>query len=404
MTDQRAQTTTTPSSPPRFYVPAVHIPAEAAKAGPVHKIHILGDDARSRFIAHALAGVYNSVELLGMRSMPKSRYRNVQKASSDRTRGATTPERNNALRVKDAKDDNQPFDELVVTGRGYEAVEAVKAVKHRVDEKTSICLMNDGMGVLEDIREEVFKGTDTQPNFTLGHMSHSLAYNRNSNSVKELRGGKTLLTHVPSLGKEEGLELSPGTITLQKRPSVLETMQQLGRLRVTQTTYDEWLRFKLPSMIFTAVVEPVCVLLDLSYKGFADNKAARTMLHQFLEEIIVVAENLPEVQESAEILAYLRGPAIQRLCFNKLKSKAAAPSDLLRRVNNGWETDINYQNGYFLRRAKKMGIDMPMNSFMAQMVEAKREQVLAQREAYIPVVERSHADQAYKQIRQGFEM
>lgn len=399
MQDQKAQTSSTAStssSTPRFYVPAVHIPAEAAKAGPVHKIHILGDDARSRFIAHALCSVYNSVELLGPRTMPKSRYRNVEHVPSQKyTPGHTVVK--NAASSQKSKDQKSHIDELIVTGRGYEAVEAIKSVEHRVDEKTSILLMNDGMGVLEDVREEVFKDTEKEPTFILGHMNHSLHYNRKFDSVQQLKSGKTLLTEVPSLRGD-------GTLSLQQRPPMLETMQQLGRLRVTSTTYDDWLRFKLPSMIFTAVVEPVCVLLDLSYKGLLENKAARGMIKQLLGEIVLLAENLPEVQESAQILAYLRGSSIEKLCYKKIMAKASAPSDLLLRVNKGLGTDINYQNGYFLRRAKKLNLDMPMNSFMAQTVEAKLEEYLARRNAYIPVMEKSHASSEYQTARRTFSM
>lgn len=328
--------------------------------------------------------------------MPKSRYSNVEYVPAQKYAPGHRVEKNAALPKGKPREEESHIDELIVTGRGHEAFEAIESVKHRVDEKTSILLMNEGMGVLEDVREEVFKDAEKEPKFILGHMSHSLHYNRKFDSVQQLKSGKTLLTEVP--GRRDGL------LSLEPRMPMLETMQQLGRLRVTSTTYDDWLRFKLPSMIFTAVVEPVCVVLDLTYKGLLENKAAQGMIKELLNEIILLVQNFPEVQESAQILAYLQSSSIQKMCYKKILAKASAPSDLQVRVSKGLGTDINYQNGYFLRRAKKLNLDMPMNSFMAKAVKAKSEEHIARRNAYIPVVEKSHAPADSKANRKRFHM
>ncbi|CAM1501625.1 Fc.00g036090.m01.CDS01 [Cosmosporella sp. VM-42] len=399
-TEQTAQTAPTASTTPssRFYVPAVHIPAEAAKTGPVHKIHILGDDVRSRFIAHALSGVYDSVDLLGLKNMPRSRYRNVEKAGPDRSRRTTKPIQNSALSDQPAEDKNSHIDELIVTGNGLEAVKAVESVKHRVDGNTSICLMTDGLGVLEDVREQIFKGAEAEPKLILGHMDHALVYNRNRDSAKQLKGGRTMLTELPSSHIPYfNQALSMG----RSRINLFETMQEARELRVSESPYDEWLRFKLPSMIFTAAVEPVCVLLGLSYKGLAQNPSAMNMVNQLLDELIKVVGNIPEIQGSTSLRRYLHGSGIHRICYQKLLGKATAPSQLLTRLNKCQPIDINYQNGYFLRRAASLGIEIPLNKFMTQMVTAKREEALVRADAYIPMEEMKRPTGFLERVRKG---
>ncbi|KAF5619510.1 2-dehydropantoate 2-reductase [Fusarium sp. NRRL 52700] len=388
-------TSTSPSS--QFYVPSVVIPAEAAKSGPVHKIHILGEDVRSRFIAHALCSVYDSVETVPFRGMPKSRYRNVEKVQPERTRknayvekNAAMPENDTAISENDVvpQPDRSHIDELIVTGRGFEAVKAIASVKDRIDDKTSICLLNEGMGVLEQVREQLFNGTQPEPNFYLGHMSHALAFNRNRGSVKQLKSGRTVFTKAdPVLNAEKGLY-----VAVEQQPSMMRSLRRVKELNTTFSTYEHWLRFKLPSVMFTAAVEPVCVLLDISYQGLLKNRNAQRMMNQLLAEMALVTENMPEVQDSPDLIRFLRGEGLKKFCYRRITGKSEAPSDLLRRINKGLQTDINYQNGYFLRRARILGIDTPTNELMIQMIKARRTEELEKLRSYIPVREASPDD------------
>ncbi|KAF5702195.1 2-dehydropantoate 2-reductase [Fusarium globosum] len=381
-------TSTIPSS--QFYVPSVVIPAEAAKSGPVHKIHILGEDVRSRFIAHALCSVYDSVETVPFREMPKSRYRNIEKVQPERTRKNAYVEKNAAMPESDAvpQPDRSHIDELIVTGRGFEAVKAIASVKDRIDDKTSICLLNDGMGVLEQVREQLFNGTQPEPNFYLGHMSHALAFNRNRESVKELRSGRTVFTKAdPVLNAEKELY-----IPVEQQPSMMHSLRRVKELNTTFSNYEHWLRFKLPSVMFTAAVEPVCVLLDLSYQGLLENGNAQRMMNKLLGEMAIVTENMPEVQNSPDLIKFLRGEGLKKFCYRRIAGKSKAPSDLLTRINKGLQTDINYQNGYFLKRARILGIDTPSNQLMVQMIKARRIEQNKRLRSFIPIQEASPND------------
>lgn len=321
------------------------------------------------------------------REMPKSRYRNVEKVQPERTRKNAYVEKNAAISQNDAvpQSDRSHIDELIVTGRGFEAVKAIASVKDRIDDKTSICLLNDGMGVLEQVREQLFNGTQPEPNFYLGHMSHALAFNRNRDSVKQLKSGRTVFTKAdPVLNAEKELY-----IPVEQQPSMMRSLRRVKELNTTFSTFEHWLRFKLPSIMFTAAVEPVCVLLDLPYQGLLENRNAQRLMDQLLGELALVTENMPEVQDSPDLLKFLRGEGLKKFCYRRITGKSKAPSDLLTRINKGLQTDINYQNGYFLKRARTLGIDTPRNQLMVQMIKARRIEELKRLRSFIPVQEAS---------------
>lgn len=361
------------------------LPREAANSPTVHKIHILGDDERSKFIAHALSSVYDSVEMLGWRSSHSSKYRNVQKSKpTSRRSAAAITESNLAVPQAIAQADDTHIDQLVVSGRGHEAVEALQSVKNRINENTTVCLMNDGLGVLEDVRKKIFEGTDTAPNFLLGHMSHRLAFNRTYDAVTQLKQGQTRLTfaEAPRMRVKDMHKV-------ETRPNFVKTLEEAKDLHSSLSPFDQWLRFKLPSVIFDSVVEPVCVLLEMPYQGLLQNPAAQRMMHSLLSEIIQVLENMPELEGSTVIRDYVHSKGIRRFMYNSIMAKRSHPSQLVRRIENGLPTDVEYLNGYFLRRGQKLGLDLRMNVMMRDMIKARHSQAIERLNSFIPVEETS---------------
>lgn len=388
---ETAATKKSSSSTPKFYVPSVLLPPDAAKSPSVHKIHILGDDERSRFIAHALSGVYDSVEMLGWKrsssSSPtfSSKYRNIYKSRHGDQRKMKL-EHISVTPKAIARDDNSHIDQLLVAGPGHKAVEALRSVKHRINKDTTVCLMTDGLGVLEEVRARIFQGTDesSRPSFLLGHMSHRLAFNRRHDSVKELRHGKTQLTWVDSSGVTQEVEKT------ETRMNFVQALQAVQDLNSSLTPFDKWLHFKLPSVILDSVVEPVCVLLEMSYAGLLQNPAAQRMMHRLLTEIVSVVDNMPEVEGSAAIRDFIRGNRIRQHIYGRIMARrGASSSELARQIRNGLPTDVDYLNGFFIRRGHQLGLDLPTNVLMRDMVKAKHSLAVERLNSYIPVEETS---------------
>ncbi|RFU77555.1 2-dehydropantoate 2-reductase [Trichoderma arundinaceum] len=378
------------SSTPKFYVPSVLLPPEAAKSPSVHKIHILGDDERSRFIAHALSGVYDSVEMLGWKrsssstSPPSfsSKYRNIYKSRHGDQRKMKL-EHVSVTPKAISRDDRSHIDQLLVAGPGHEAVEALQSVKHRINKDTAVCLMTDGLGVLEEVRARVFQGTEATPSFLLGHMSHRLAFNRRYDSVRELRHGKTQLTFADSSRLAHEVEKT------ETRMNFVQTLRGVKDLNSSLTPFDKWLHFKLPSVILDSVIEPVCVLLEIPYGGLLRNPAAQRMMHRLLTEVVSVVDNMPEVEGSAAIRDFIRGNRIRQLVYSRIMARRGASSELARQIQHGLPTDIDYLNGFFIRRGRQLGLDLPTNVMMRDMVKAKHSLAIEKLNSYVPVEETS---------------
>ncbi|KAK1255912.1 hypothetical protein MKX07_008171 [Trichoderma sp. CBMAI-0711] len=313
---------------------------------------------------------------------PSSRYRNIYKSRNGNQRKMKL-EHMSVTPKAITRGDNSHIDQLLVAGPGHEAVEALQSVKHRVDRDTAVCLMTNGLGVLEEVRARVFQGTESSPSFVLGHMSHRLAFDRRTASVRELRYGMTQLTF-PDSGR-----LGQDVEKTESRIDFVRTIEGVKDLNSSLTPFDKWLRFKLPSVILDSVVEPVCVLMEIPYAGLQRNPAARRMMQRLLAEIVSVVDNMPEIEGSAAIRDFIRGNRIQQYIYSRIMARRAASSDLARQIQNGLPTDIDYLNGFFIRRGHQLGIQTPTNLMIRDMIKAKHSLAIERLNSYIPVEETS---------------
>ncbi|XWW94118.1 hypothetical protein V2A60_002060 [Cordyceps javanica] len=364
-----------------IYVPSVRLSPEASKSPSVHKIHILGEDARSKFIAHALSGVYDSVERLAW-TRPSNKYRYLQRF--DKTGTATFEPLNVGRQVLASKSDTH-IEELVVSSNTAEgAMAALEAVKHRVDNNTTVCLMTDGLGVLEDVRQKIFSVPEKEPAFLLGNMSHKFAFNRNFDSVRQLRHGMWNITSV-----QRSAVMSTEQPKVETQTNFVRSLQAATLLETRYTPFDSWFRYKLPGVIFDSAVEPVCLLLEVPYSGLLQNPNARKLISSLLEEIVSVLRLMPEIGRAETYHELLDLDRAHKALYGRILRQRNRESSLVQDVRRGHPVNVDYLNGYFLRRAYALGVEVPTNKMMWDLVKAKNAIATTLRDSYVRIEETS---------------
>ncbi|KAJ2961293.1 hypothetical protein NQ176_g11004 [Zarea fungicola] len=280
------------------------------------------------------------------------------------------------------------IDELVVSSTTAEgAMEALEAVKHRVDQDTTVCLMSDGLGVLEDVRQKLFSVPEREPTFLLGHMGHKFVYNRNFDSVRQLRNG---VWNITSVQREGGAAvMSTDQPQVRTQTNFVRSLQEAKLLHTKYTPYDSWFRYKLPTILFDSVVEPVCLLLEVPYSSLLQNASARKLINSLLEEILLVVQNMPEIGRSESQHDLLDLDRAQKVLYRAILGKRAQESSLVRDIRRGVPVNVDYLNGYFLRRAHTFNMELPTNKMMLNLVKAKHAFSQEKSDAYIPVEETS---------------
>lgn len=344
------------------------------------RVHILGYDPRAYYIAHELAGNQHldPVKLLVhkknvMRSWQlEGEQVSVWKGTQRSSWGRGRAEAEWIGRGRN-EPSNEHIDQLIVTLACGVTKTALENIVHRIDNRTTICLVQDGLGVIEHLNATLFPDPTKRPHYVLGHMSASLGYNKQWFFGAKLRQPGKLFLHAV----ERGVDLLP---IFKFHPPVERRSNATQFLRTLVTTpglhaggynLENWLIKKLPALVFNSVIEPMAVVLDTTYDNIPGNEHAIQLADELLDELFNVIMALPELTNSSKVVEHCGLVTLRKKTIQRLLDKGSSQSNMLSRVRAGQWVDIDYLNGYFIRRARELGIKVPQNETVVDVVKAR---------------------------------
>lgn len=377
----------------RFYVPAVMMGHEEPAPPSARTVHILGYDNRSKYLSHSLHGVYDSIKTIKPNASTK--YANVS-GNQDKGKQRKWIEPNaglDASRGLGSEGENGHISNLIVAAPASQTIPLLDQVKHRVDDRTAICYMSDGLGVAEHANNEIFTDEESRPSIVLGHMNQSFAKDRNRDAIRSMRPEyETVLTGVrPYYGRDhrdkgKNQPLTQPSENWLRTQSMFSQFAAASHLKARAVPLDSWMKVKIPSLMFASVADPICVLLDYRYEQLIYNPTANRLVDDLLNEIAEVVGRMYELRRaSPELQAMLRGEGVRKRIISQLRAKKDAPSKMALQIQRGQLTDIDYLNGYFIRRGRRMGLKMTANEMVVGLVKAKHKAELEKLRSYIPL-------------------
>lgn len=265
--------------------------------------------------------------------------------------------------------------QLIVTMPCVETKRAIENILHRIDNRTTICLIQDGLGVLEELNESFFQDPTKRPTYILGHMTASLGFIKETfySSILK-RPGKLFLTALErGIGQFSLIKFHPPVEARGAATSFLHTLATVPNLGAGAYPLETFLMQKLPAMVFNSVVEPLAIALDGTYEDVLRNETAMQLADDLLEELFNVIWGMPELTNGGKVIEHCGRAALRKYAVDRLFQKGRSQSQMLSRVRAGKAVDIDYLNGYFIKRGRELGIKMPQNEIMIDVVKARLE-------------------------------
>jgi len=344
---------------------------------PSDQIHVMGLDLAGRYIAHTLAGCQTIPPVRYMlhthylykqwRECNKqlTLYRGDNQVSRRRVVAEYTAEEQEETRSRST------IHNLIVTLPASQVVQAIGHIKHRLDYRSTICLMNDGLGIAEELIETHFPDDSTRPIFLLGHLTASLGHTDDRFfSVSEVRPGRLFLS-LFSPHKAEG----GGRFHIKRHPPVERTVRATHFIRLltampglhaTGHPMSDFLRHKLPRVAFRTIVDPLAALFDCRYDQLPSNPYARQLMDQLIGELSHVLTQLPECRHSQRFRQFASASSLREEVLRRLLLKRTADSRMRWQVAQGWNTDVDFYSGYFIRRGRELQANVTaLESIMA---------------------------------------
>lgn len=127
-------------------------------------------------------------------------------------------------------------------------------------------------------------------------------------------------------------------------------------------------------------------MLDSKNGDVLSNFAMTRVMRLLLSEISLVLRSLPELQGVSNVRMRFSPNRLESLAVSVMGKTSENISSMLQDVRKGKQTEIDYINGYVVRRGEEMGIKCVMNYMLLQLVKGKQQMINRRIDDYVPIV------------------
>ncbi|KAI5806900.1 ketopantoate reductase PanE/ApbA C terminal-domain-containing protein [Geopyxis carbonaria] len=239
---------------------------------------------------------------------------------------------------------------LIVTTKTYQTTSALNMIKHRLCKDSTILFLQNGMGVTEEVATNVFPDVLKRPRFLHGIITHGI----NSSERYSIRlAGK-------------------GTVMIENTPDSTqlgEMLQQCSLLSTSILTPTNLLIAQLEKLAINAGINPLTAIHNCRNGELLENLETSDMMRQISAEVSSVFTRMKET-ELVPNREYLFSPD---MLFEKIQQIARMTgnnkSSMLQDALKGQPTEIDYINGFVVRKGRELGIELPVNSSLVEQVK-----------------------------------
>ncbi|KAF2103953.1 hypothetical protein NA57DRAFT_29906 [Rhizodiscina lignyota] len=397
--------------PPKIVDP----PEQAAR-----RIHILGTGSIGILIAHSLRGISNppAVTLL-MHRVGKARQwlrgsEEIKLVTQGQTEARSGFDWEYAIpmwrrhgraekyheRIKEAEEPSHseefslnatsPISNLIVSVKAQQTVSALLSIKARLTPQSTILFMQNGMGIIDEVNKEVFPDPESRPHYMLGINSHGV--HSQQDFVATHAGFGTIALGLPPrpsrppspTGEEStafsGIEMAPSSRYLLRTLSSVPVLAAVGFAPI------ELFKAQLEKLAMNSILNPLTALMDCRNGALLYNFANTRTMRLLLSEISSVYIRLPELEGLPNVNTRFSSERLETLVVGVANKTAANVSSMLADIRAGRQTEIDYINGYVVKRGEELGITAGFNYMLCQLVKGKQNIVQRDDDESVPFV------------------
>ncbi|KAL5337572.1 ketopantoate reductase PanE/ApbA C terminal-domain-containing protein [Aspergillus crustosus] len=273
---------------------------------------------------------------------------------------------------------------LIVSVKAPVTADALQTVHHRLTPNSTILFLQNGMGIIDDINAKVFPDPKQRPNYMIGIISHGLLRSDDFH-VSHTGLGTTILGPVlppisgTALLNDKESDWAPSTKYLMR------TLTLTPQLVAVAEPPSSVMLHQLEKLAMNSVINPLTALMGCRNGELLYNYSFTRIMRLLLLEISSVICSLPELQSVPGIESRF-SPERLRWMVTQLANKTGMNySSMLQDVRANKTTEIEFLNGYIVRRGEEVGVKCVVNYMIKHLVLAKQQKSRQKDSSYIPL-------------------
>lgn len=277
---------------------------------------------------------------------------------------------------------------LVITKAAYTVPNLIR-VAHRLTAESTVCFLQNGMGIVEEVNEKIFPDPKNRPNYMQGIITHGMNTPADilaRDPFYAVHGGQGAI-YIAKLPRDP-----PGTQTVAEQApnadqalgetwpasakTILQALTASSLLAGKGITSTELIQQQLQKLAVNSIINPLTALLDRPNGTLLQEDAFIETMRLMLSETSEIFAALPELKAVPDVRERLGTEKLEAAVRDVANGTAHNISSMLSDIRIGQQTEIGYINGYIVRRGREVGIEAPTNYAIMQLVVGKQELVI----------------------------
>lgn len=225
------------------------------------------------------------------------------------------------------------------------------------------------LGAIEEVSDQLFPDIKSRPNYVASIISHGLSSVNTFSSIHY--GLNAAIIGILPRGQvvDAQTDESEGTPPTEPSRYLIQQILDAPSLAGHEVSTTEIIPAQMEKLITNAMINPLTVIFDRRNGELFGSSKIQRLMWLLLHEASLVLRTLPELQQPTGLPSRFSSERLERLVMNMAEINANNRCSMLQDVKAGKQTEIDYINGYIIRRGEQLGIDCSHNRTLVQMVK-----------------------------------
>ncbi|ESZ99420.1 hypothetical protein SBOR_0182 [Sclerotinia borealis F-4128] len=275
------------------------------------------------------------------------------------------------------KINTEPIDHLIYVERSRNLIDFFRNIRHRLHPASSVMIIGNNPGMVEDLYDQVFTNVSTRPNFfecTNGMFMGETSLDGFWDSPRSVGLLRAQLSVGP-LTRTDDDGQTPGQVAKREKEIkyLVKRVVDASTLNAVEISRDILERYKLKKLVARSVIYPLTVAFNCMMGEIISTEERVADARLLFEEACSVVKRIDQTLNH-QIL-------VENLLWQIVRSPNTHPI-MWKCVQLGWDTNIDVDNGWIIKYGKgetpthvkyaKIVKDMASKSAMA--IAAEREE------------------------------
>ncbi|EAU92816.1 hypothetical protein CC1G_01861 [Coprinopsis cinerea okayama7 len=304
----------------------------------------------------------------------------------------------------------EPIQSLIISAKAHQTVPAIRLLEPRLKPSSTIVLLQNGMGVYEELLNTVFRNPEQRPHIILASNTHGAYFfdgqrvihagigalefgiapdYRGRNFEAALEAATPANPSPPLLIKDIAVEGDPEYPHYRSLRDTVAALKGLGALHTSWKPISAIQLAMRRKVVVNSVINPLTALMRCRngeiFKSEAGQsicssvaaEAAAAFAAQIKAETSVFLKEManegvdPTTIDTGRIPPSLTQESLEKEILRVASVTAGNQSSMLVDLERGRDTEIEYMNGYLTRLGQSYGVPMPVTSMLYNLVKMR---------------------------------